>query len=97
MSPAFAFTALGNPNSFFDQLKRENMAIVGTQAFPDHHYFTESDLKLIEKIARESGAMHLLTTGKDAVKLAGLPVELPCFVLESEIVMDDPTRFVSLL
>lgn len=96
-SPAFAFTALGNPHAFFDQLKRDNILVAGIHAFGDHHYYSDADLKLLVQKARVTGAEYLLTTGKDAVKLTGYSSEIPCFVLESAITFDDQAGFVSLL
>lgn len=97
MAPAFAFTALGNPDAFFDQLRRDDILIAGTYSFDDHHYYVERDMNLIVKKARECRAIYLLTTGKDAAKLAGLKIELPCYVVESEITMDDQSGFTALL
>ncbi len=95
--PAFAFSALGNPTSFIEQLKRDNTVIVGTHAFADHHYYVGSEMKMIAQKARASGAELLITTGKDAVKLDGLTIDLPCYVLESELDLNDPAGFIALL
>lgn len=81
----FAFCALGNPNNFFEQLRRENFELAATRTFSDHHFYTQNDIeKLIEK-ARQSGASLLLTTAKDAVKLKDLTFDLPCLVAENEL------------
>jgi tetraacyldisaccharide-1-P 4'-kinase len=47
-------------------------------SFRDHHYFTQSDIRKIEKAARAAAAAIILTTEKDAVRLetcdlTGLP------------------------
>jgi tetraacyldisaccharide-1-P 4'-kinase len=52
--------------------------LVGTMGFRDHHYFTQSDIRRIEKTARTAAAAIVLTTEKDAVRLevcdlGGLP------------------------
>ncbi len=92
-----AFCALGNPNNFFEQLRRENFDLIETQIFPDHHFYTQNDVNKIEKKARNSGAEILLTTAKDAVKLKDLEFNLPCFVVESEMIFDDEREFRNLL
>ncbi|MBS1795233.1 MAG: tetraacyldisaccharide 4'-kinase [Acidobacteria bacterium] len=84
-----AFCALGNPDNFFEQLKREGFALKTTIKFPDHHRYARTDIAKIEAEARRTGAQILLTTAKDAVKLADFPFELPCRVVESRLVFDD--------
>ncbi|HEY8563673.1 MAG TPA: tetraacyldisaccharide 4'-kinase [Pyrinomonadaceae bacterium] len=87
-----AFCALGNPENFFEQLRRENFDLAATHKFPDHHRYTQDDVAGLEKTARRNGAQILLTTAKDAVKLSGLKFEMPCFVVESALVFDDEKK-----
>jgi tetraacyldisaccharide 4'-kinase len=87
-----AFCALGNPNNFFEQLKRENFNLTATRKFPDHHRYTQGDVTKLESEAGQKNAEILLTTAKDAVKLAHLKFELPCYVVENEIVFDDEKK-----
>ncbi|MCY7346903.1 MAG: tetraacyldisaccharide 4'-kinase [Pyrinomonadaceae bacterium] len=90
-----AFCALGNPNNFFEQLRQENFALSATETFPDHHFYTPKDIaKLMEK-AGQADAKVLLTTAKDAVKLKDLQIDLPCYVVESELVFSDEGNFRS--
>jgi tetraacyldisaccharide 4'-kinase len=88
----FAFCALGNPQNFYQQLKRENFQITAQKTFPDHHFYTQSDIKNIETEARKSKAKILLTTAKDAVKLTDLKFEMPCFVIENKITFDNEKK-----
>ena len=94
---SLAFCGLGNPNNFFEQLRREHFDLVSTETFPDHHFYTPKDIVKIEKKATENGAEMLLTTAKDAVKLKDLDFNLPCFVVENEIVFDDEIGFCKLI
>jgi tetraacyldisaccharide 4'-kinase len=87
-----AFCALGNPENFFEQLRRENFNLAATRKFPDHHRYTQNDISKIETEARQTSAEILLTTAKDAVKLAGLEFEMPCFVVESKLIFDDEKK-----
>lgn len=96
-SSAFAFCGIGNPESFFGQLKMDNFDIAGKQAFADHHFYTPKDIAGIAKKARDTGAGYLLTTSKDAVKLGGINFDIPVFVFEAKLVIDDAERFNSLL
>ncbi len=89
---SMAFCALGNPANFFEQLRRENFRLAATRQFPDHHRYAQSDITKLEAEARQTGAGALLTTAKDAVKLADLKFELPCYVVETELVFDDEKK-----
>lgn len=93
----FAFCALGNPNAFFAQFKTQNVELVGQLAFRDHHKYAQADIAEIEKLAREANAEILITTAKDAVKLSDLKFEIPCFVAEIEIKIDDEADFRDLI
>jgi tetraacyldisaccharide 4'-kinase len=94
---ATAFCALGNPDNFFAQLKQEGFSLTASQSFPDHHIYTQSEIKNLEKKAVESGAEILLTTAKDAVKLTHLKFNLPCFVMENELKFDNVEEFERLI
>ena len=94
---AFAFCGLGNPENFFEQLKQGGIKVVATEVFRDHHVYTRQDIARIESLANESGAEILLTTAKDAVKLAGLTFTLPCFVVEIELVIDGVEGFAEMI
>ena len=66
----YAFSGIGNPSNFFDLLKENNLNLIGTNSFPDHYHFTESDLKiLIKKINSEKNQI-LLTTEKDYFRIS---------------------------
>ena len=84
----FAFCALGNPNNFYEQLRQENFDLVSTRDFPDHHFYTPRDIAEISEKAQSVGANVLLTTAKDAVKLVGFDFQMPCFVVQTEMVFD---------
>ena len=85
----FAFTGIGNSENFFRSLQIDNVDVVGTESFPDHHRFTQPDIDRIEGRARASQASALVTTAKDAVKLKGLRFTLPCYVAIAETLIDD--------
>jgi len=65
--------------------------------FPDHHIYTQTDVTDLEMQACESGASAFVTTAKDAVKLSDLSFQIPCFVVEIEVVIDAPAAFAALL
>lgn len=91
---AFAFCGLGNPESFYEQLKREGFSVVQTKSFADHHFYSQNEILRVEKEAIAAGAEILLTTAKDAAKLLHLNLNLPCYILESGLIFDDESAFV---
>jgi tetraacyldisaccharide 4'-kinase len=95
--PVLAFCAIGNPRSFFDQLKNEGFKLVATKDLRDHHRYSQADVDGLEKHAMASGARAFLTTAKDAVKLADLVFTLPCFVVEIDVVIDQAEKFEALI
>lgn len=67
-----AVAGIGSPRRFFDHLRRLGLDFT-EHAFPDHHAFVAGDL--------EFGGDAILTTEKDAVKLAPLNLATPVWVL----------------
>lgn len=92
-----AFCAVGNPDAFFEQLRREGFNLAAAKSFPDHHFYNQSDIAKLEKAAAEKGAQSLLTTAKDAVKLRDLKFNLTCLVAESQMIFDDEENLRKLI
>ncbi len=88
-----AFCALGNPNNFYEQLRREQFNLIHVETFPDHHFYRQSDIEKLDAKAKQIGAEILLTTAKDAVKLKDLHLKTSCYVVEIELRFDDVTGF----
>jgi tetraacyldisaccharide 4'-kinase len=92
-----AFCAIGNPSSFFEQLRRSGYELALEKSFPDHHMYSQDEVDSLCRAATEVGAISLVTTAKDAVKLRALSFSLPCYVLEIEMAIendDELTRLV---
>lgn len=87
--PLGAFCAVGNPTSFFDQLSCLGLNAVLTQSFPDHHSYAASDFEFLNRKSREVDVQSLITTAKDAVKLKASDFQLPCYVLNIEISIEE--------
>lgn len=64
-----AFCGLGNPEGFFQMLKKEKICVQETIVFPDHHCYTERDFQELEQLALKKQVFGLLTTMKDLVKI----------------------------
>jgi tetraacyldisaccharide 4'-kinase len=80
--PALAFAGLAEPEYFF-ALLGSSVELVERLAFPDHYRYTPADLQDLARRAERAGAGRLITTEKDAARLAGLPrPALPVQVLK---------------
>jgi tetraacyldisaccharide 4'-kinase len=87
--PVAAFCAVGNPRAFFGQLRKEGFDLRHTRSFPDHHVYTHAETEAFAREAAGRGALALLTTAKDAVKLRAHAFALPCYVVEVELEFDN--------
>jgi tetraacyldisaccharide 4'-kinase len=83
-SRVFAVAGIARPERFFADILAAGWQVVGTMAFRDHHPFGPRDVRRIAAAAKAAAAAIILTTGKDAVRLA------PCDVT------DVPIAFVPL-
>ncbi len=83
--PVVAFCGLGNPGAFRKTLESLGARIVQFRVFDDHHAYTEQDLRGIAAGAEEFMAEAVVTTEKDATKLAADRFELPLVSLRVEI------------
>lgn len=83
-----AFAGIGRPQKFYTSLQELGIEIIQTFDFPDHHYYTEDELKQILATAAAYNA-EPITTSKDFVKI---PVSLqPQFkVLQIKIQWEQP-------
>jgi tetraacyldisaccharide 4'-kinase len=68
-----AFAGIGRPDSFLKSLTGLGAEVVSFRAFPDHHPYGAGDLDELVRLAGVSGAERIVTTEKDAVRLAGSP------------------------
>ena len=92
-----AFCAVGNPNSFFENLRGLGFELALQKSFPDHHVYSQDEIDALIHAAKDVGATNLITTAKDAVKLRTLSFSMPCYVLEIEIAIENADTFTHLL
>jgi tetraacyldisaccharide 4'-kinase len=67
-----AFSGIGSPASFRALLQGLGFRIGGEIVFADHHEYSAADLEAVRERARQSGADVIVTTEKDAGKIAPL-------------------------
>jgi tetraacyldisaccharide 4'-kinase len=64
-----AFAGIGRPAKFFETLRSIGAEVVSTEAFADHHRYTEREIERLKTRARDQNAQ-LVTTEKDYVRMA---------------------------
>lgn len=96
-----AFSAIGNPSSFEQTLCSVGTNLLEAVRYPDHHDYGMSEMQYIDERAEELGAVAIVTTTKDAVKI---PTEfiyserkIPLYVLNMEIEVADEGNQVEAL
>jgi len=68
------FSGIGNPQAFENTVCSLGINIAEALRFADHHDYTQADLDGITKSARERNVDMVITTEKDAVKIARLKI-----------------------
>lgn len=89
-----AVAAIGRPQRFFTALREQGYEVVRELPFPDHHWYTASDLDRVRAAARDSGADLVVTTEKDAVRV---PSQTDWAVLPMTAAIEPADRFSSWL
>ena len=62
------FAGIGNPNNFFELLKKYQLDVLEKLSFPDHYNYSKEELDDLSKKALEHNAI-LLTTEKDYLRI----------------------------
>ena len=66
----FAVAGVARPERFFADIEAAGWRVVGTMPFGDHYRFGARDIRRIAAAAKSTAAAIVLTTDKDAVRLA---------------------------
>jgi len=73
----YAVTAIARPQRFFDDLKASGLKLSGHKSYPDHHPFTDKEVRELLKLHA-----NIAVTAKDAVKLKPIwPKDRPLWLL----------------
>jgi tetraacyldisaccharide 4'-kinase len=70
--PVAAFCGIARPEQFFAGLEGAGLQLVLKKAFADHHRYGAEDIERLIRHARKAGAVALMTTEKDRVRVAAL-------------------------
>jgi tetraacyldisaccharide 4'-kinase len=89
--PVMAFCGIARPEQFLAGLEAAGIQVTARHAFRDHHRFAEGDLNLLNGLAKKAGAVALVTTAKDRVRLGGLEAQLELSLMTAglRVVLED--------
>lgn len=90
-----AFAGIAAPEQFYQALAEAGVALQATHSFADHYAYDHQTVVQLEEQA--AAADFLITTEKDAVKLAGLQWQKPCYVTHLELDFLDDAPLVEQL
>ena len=80
-----AFAGIGNPENFFNMLMDNDLNIVETMKFPDHHKYSEKELENLLNKAKNNNSI-LLTTEKDYFRISeNYKKNIKCLKIKVEI------------
>ncbi len=78
-----AFAGIGNPDSFEKSLIELEVEVVNFIKYRDHYWYKRKDLTYLTLKAEQKGAVALVTTEKDGVRLPVLPEhKIPIYLLK---------------
>ncbi len=95
----FAFSGLADNQQFFDSLREAGLELAGSKGFRDHHRYTAADLAVIRQEARDRSAEAIVTTEKDAIKIAPEIMNDEIIAVPASMAIDprDLERIVSMI
>jgi len=93
-----AVAGIARPERFFKSL-HHSYDVVSELVFADHHWFTDADVREVERQAREHGAAAVVTTAKDGVRLERhrAAMSLPWVILPIQVSIEPGAVFESWL
>jgi len=83
----YAFSGIANPGSFLRTLEALGVRVAGWEAFRDHHAYRPAEIERLGRTAAAAGAVAVVTTAKDAVRVPGWPGGLPLYRAEVKLAM----------
>jgi tetraacyldisaccharide 4'-kinase len=89
-APVFAFAGIARPEGFFALLAEQGALVKGSASYADHHRYTMDDLASLYRRSADSGAVMLVTTEKDGIKLRDMqPEGIWALRIEMEVLEKD--------
>lgn len=93
-SRVFVVTGIARPERFVSDLASVGWTVAGELRYRDHHRFTARDIRRIGAAARAASSSIILTTEKDAVRLAACELgDLPIAAVPLDVGIEPRQRF----
>jgi tetraacyldisaccharide 4'-kinase len=89
-----AFSGLGDNRSFFDLLRELGAEVIREISYPDHYGYTQRDIK---RIVSYGSADLVVTTEKDAIKMAAMDVPENFFYLAVTVEIEKEEELFELI
>ena len=90
-----AFCGVARPQRFFRELREAGLEPLAEIAFPDHHLYSEDDVRRLERAREEARAGGFVTTEKDAINLGPLAERLqPLHIVPVKLELEDAETIV---
>jgi tetraacyldisaccharide 4'-kinase len=93
---AYLVAAIGNPERFEQDVRRLGIDVVGTKFYYDHYWISPQDWQACAGDARSRNAEAIVTTEKDAVKIAH-PPDFPLMVSIQSTAISNAAAFEMML
>jgi len=90
-----AFAGIGNPSNFFELLKENNINVIKTHSFPDHHNYSEKELENIVQESKKNLAL-IVTTEKDHCRM-NEEQQLICNQVKVDLEIKNKNEFINLI
>ena len=90
-----AFAGIGNPSNFFEILKENNINVIKTHSFPDHHNYSEKELENIVQESKKNLAL-IVTTEKDHCRM-NEEQQLICNQVKVDLEIKNKNEFINLI
>jgi tetraacyldisaccharide 4'-kinase len=94
-APVHAFCGIGNPGAFRATLEDAGAVIGRFEAFRDHHVYVPDELERLAARARDEEARLLVTTEKDAIRIARAPSAAPLHALRIRMEVQEEARLLA--
>ena len=82
------FCGIGNPSSFFRQIRELGYNVVLERSYRDHHRYSRRDIDELARSAEATGADAFVTTAKDVMNLGDAALPIPIFALRIDLEID---------
>ena len=89
------FCGIARPQNFFTELSVAGVTLSDTKAFADHHAYTKTDIRRLQRLRDRAAAAAFVTTEKDETNLGPLAAELsPLYIVPVRLELHAPGEMI---